>query len=59
MSFVLQDHNCVKELRALIHSQQQKMGDFQKEITDYKFQLNQQKREIHLLKVSVHSYFRH
>ncbi|KAG8326229.1 E3 ubiquitin-protein ligase NRDP1 [Homalodisca vitripennis] len=44
------DHNCVKELRSLIHSQQQKMADFQKEIADHKFQLNQQKREIHLLK---------
>ncbi|XP_046681463.1 E3 ubiquitin-protein ligase NRDP1 [Homalodisca vitripennis] len=46
----LKDHNCVKELRSLIHSQQQKMADFQKEIADHKFQLNQQKREIHLLK---------
>lgn len=27
------------------------MADFQKEIADHKCQLNQQKREIHLLKV--------
>lgn len=50
---MFKDHNCVKELRSLIHSQQQKMADFQKEIADHKFQLNQQKREIHLLKVFV------
>ncbi|XP_063240199.1 E3 ubiquitin-protein ligase NRDP1 isoform X2 [Bacillus rossius redtenbacheri] len=46
----LRDHNCVRELRALIHTQQQKMADFQQEIADQRFQINEQKREMQLLK---------
>lgn len=48
----VKDHNCVKELRALIHTQQQKMTDFQQEMIEQRFQINEQKRELHLLKVS-------
>ncbi|KAJ9579933.1 hypothetical protein L9F63_004406 [Diploptera punctata] len=46
----LKDHNCVKELRALIHSQQQKMAEFQQEMAEQRFQINEQKRELQLLK---------
>ncbi|KAK9499520.1 hypothetical protein O3M35_002543 [Rhynocoris fuscipes] len=46
----LKDHNCVRELRALIHSQQQKIQDFQQEIADQRFQINEQKRELYILK---------
>ncbi|PSN30920.1 E3 ubiquitin-protein ligase NRDP1 [Blattella germanica] len=46
----LKEHNCVKELRALIHSQQQKMADFQQEMAEQRFQINEQKRELQLLK---------
>ncbi|KAG1714583.1 E3 ubiquitin-protein ligase NRDP1 [Nymphon striatum] len=46
----VKDHNCVKELRSLMQSQQQKMNDFQKEVGEQKFQLNEQKQEIKLLK---------
>ena len=47
----LKDHNCVRELRALIHSQQQKMADFKQEMEEQRFQINEQKRELQLLKV--------
>jgi E3 ubiquitin-protein ligase NRDP1 len=46
----LKDHNCVRELRALIHSQQQKMADFKQEMEEQRFQINEQKRELQLLK---------
>jgi E3 ubiquitin-protein ligase NRDP1 len=47
----LKDHNCVRELRALIHSQQQKMADFKQEMEEQRFQISEQKRELQLLKV--------
>lgn len=46
----LKDHNCVKELRALIHTQQQKLGEFQQELTEQRFTISEQKRELQLLK---------
>ncbi|CAG9830505.1 unnamed protein product [Diabrotica balteata] len=46
----LKDHNCVKELRALIHTQQQKLNEFQQEITEQRFLLAEQRREMQLLK---------
>ena len=46
-----QDHNCVRELRSLVNTQQQKMGEMQTEILEAKLQLNEQKREIQMLKV--------
>lgn len=46
----LKDHNCVRELRSLIHNQQQKIQDFQQEIADQRFQINEQKRELYILK---------
>ncbi|KAK9871514.1 hypothetical protein WA026_012885 [Henosepilachna vigintioctopunctata] len=49
----LKDHNCVKELRSLILTQQQKLNDFQKELTEQRFVINEQKREMQLLKVCV------
>lgn len=51
----LKDHNCVKELRSLIHTQEQKMKDFVKELNEQKFVINEQKREMQLLKVGVKS----
>lgn len=48
----LKDHNCVKELRTLISKQQQKFNDFQQELTEQRFIINEQKRELQLLKVS-------
>ncbi|XP_076368626.1 E3 ubiquitin-protein ligase NRDP1-like [Tachypleus tridentatus] len=45
----LKDHNCIKELRALVESQQQKMKQFQQE-------LSEQKREINMLKEHIHSF---
>lgn len=49
---VFQDHNCVRELRSLIHSQQQKIADFQQAVAEQRFQINEQKRELQLLKVN-------
>ena len=48
---MFQDHNCVRELRTLVNTQQQKMGEMQTEILEAKLQLNEQKREIQMLKV--------
>ena len=48
---IFQDHNCVRELRTLVNTQQQKMGEMQTEILEAKLQLNEQKREIQMLKV--------
>lgn len=47
----LKDHNCVKELRSLIHSQQQKLNEFQQEINEQRFLVAEQRREMQLLKV--------
>lgn len=47
----LKGHNCIKELRALIQTQQQKLSDFQQDLTDQRFIINEQKRELQLLKV--------
>ncbi|XP_044732704.1 E3 ubiquitin-protein ligase NRDP1 [Chrysoperla carnea] len=46
----LQEHNCVRELRTLMQSQQQKMADFQRELTEQRFIIKEQKRELKLLK---------
>jgi hypothetical protein len=51
--FYPQDHNCVRELRSLIHSQQQKIADFQQAVAEQRFQINEQKRELQLLKVTT------
>lgn len=46
----LKDHNCIKELRALVHTQQQKLNDFQLELAEQRFTMVEQKRELQLLK---------
>lgn len=46
----MQDHNCVRELRAVIHSQQQKINDLKNEITDQNLTINELKREFQLFK---------
>ncbi|XP_071444547.1 E3 ubiquitin-protein ligase NRDP1 [Hetaerina americana] len=46
----IKDHNCVRELRSLIHTQQQKLGDFQQGMAEMRFQISEQKRELQLLK---------
>ncbi|XP_023232739.1 E3 ubiquitin-protein ligase NRDP1 isoform X2 [Centruroides vittatus] len=42
----LKEHNCVKELRILVQNQQQKLNDLQ-------LQLNEQRRELNLLKECI------
>lgn len=42
----LKEHNCVKELRTMVQSQQQKMNELQ-------IQLNEQRRELSLLKATL------
>lgn len=44
------DHNCVRELRSLIHTQQQKMGELKNEIGDQNLTINELKRELQLFK---------
>lgn len=46
----LQDHNCVKELRNVIHTQQQKIGEMKNEISDLNLTINELKREFQLFK---------
>ncbi|EEB17619.1 RING finger protein, putative [Pediculus humanus corporis] len=46
----IKDHNCVKELRALIQKYQEKLSDFQQQLSEQRFQLEQQKQELSLLK---------
>lgn len=46
----MEAHNCVRELRLLIRSQEQKLSDCQTEVNDCKYQLAEQRREISLLK---------
>ena len=46
----MQDHNCVRELRSLIHTQQQKFGELKTEISDQNLTINELKRELQLFK---------
>lgn len=46
----LNEHNCARELRTLIQSQQNKLSNLKREIQEQQFQINEQKREISLLK---------
>lgn len=46
----LKDHNCVRELRTLCHSQQQKLAELKTEITDQNLTINELKRELNLIK---------
>ena len=47
-----QDHNCTKELRGVVAQMQQKMSEMMSQMEEQKLALNEQKREICLLKVS-------
>ncbi|XP_066988012.1 E3 ubiquitin-protein ligase NRDP1 isoform X1 [Macrobrachium rosenbergii] len=47
----LKDHNCLREMRSLIQNQSGKIAELQQELAENKYQLNEQKREIQLLKV--------
>lgn len=44
------DHNCVRELRTLIHTQQQKMTELKSDISEQNIIINELKREIQLFK---------
>lgn len=44
------DHNCVRELRTLCHSQQQKLAELKTEINDQNLTINELKREFNLIK---------
>lgn len=46
----LKDHNCARELRALIQSQHQKIGQMKVEISDQGLVINELKRELQLFK---------
>lgn len=49
----LKDHNCARELRGLIQSQQQKMGQMKSELSDQNLAINELKRELQLFKEFV------
>lgn len=44
------NHNCVRELRSLCHSQAQKLAELKTEITDQNLTINELKRELNLIK---------
>ncbi|KAK6629092.1 hypothetical protein RUM43_002909 [Polyplax serrata] len=46
----IKDHNCIKELRALIHKHEEKFTEFQQQLGKQRYQLEQQKYELTLLK---------
>ncbi|XP_004927168.1 E3 ubiquitin-protein ligase NRDP1 isoform X2 [Bombyx mandarina] len=46
----LAQHNCVRELRALIATQQGKLNDYQQELAEQRLVINEHKRELALLK---------
>lgn len=46
----MKNHNCVRELRNLIQTQHKQLSDMRRELGEHQLQLNEQKREIHLLK---------
>lgn len=49
----LKDHNCSRELRGLIQSQQQKIGQMKSELSDQHLAINELKRELQLFKEFV------
>ncbi|KAL0280362.1 UNVERIFIED_CONTAM: hypothetical protein PYX00_001674 [Menopon gallinae] len=49
----IKDHNCVRELRALVLKQQEKLSDFQLELSEQRSLLAGQKRELALVKEFV------
>ncbi|CAO1391773.1 unnamed protein product [Diamesa serratosioi] len=44
------DHNCVRELRSLCHSHQQKLTELKTEVADQNLTINELKRELNLIK---------
>lgn len=46
----LKDHNCVRELRSLCHTQQQKVAELKTEVNDQNITINELKRELNLIK---------
>ncbi|KAJ8320414.1 hypothetical protein KUTeg_002001 [Tegillarca granosa] len=51
----LKDHNCVRELRNLVQQQQHKIAEMTSELAEHKIQINEQKRELQLLKEYMRS----
>ncbi|XP_031828418.1 E3 ubiquitin-protein ligase NRDP1 elgi isoform X2 [Nomia melanderi] len=49
----LKDHNCVKELRNIIHTQEQKLEDMKREMSEQQLQITENRRELHLIKDSL------
>ncbi|XP_077301933.1 E3 ubiquitin-protein ligase NRDP1 elgi [Arctopsyche grandis] len=46
----LKEHNCIRELRSIIQSQQTNFNAYQQQISELKFIMNEYKRELTLLK---------
>uniref|UniRef100_A0A8D9EG61 E3 ubiquitin-protein ligase NRDP1 n=1 Tax=Cacopsylla melanoneura TaxID=428564 RepID=A0A8D9EG61_9HEMI len=45
----LKDHNCVNELRSIVHKQQQKMVNMETEMSETRFQMTEIKRQLTVL----------
>lgn len=48
---IFKDHNCVKELRELVHKQQQKINEMQQDMATYRYEITGIKDEMRVLKV--------
>jgi len=51
----LKDHNCVKELRAVVHQQNGRLSNMSQEVAEHKRTLQEHRREIQMLKECIRS----
>ncbi|XP_043203915.1 E3 ubiquitin-protein ligase NRDP1-like [Amphibalanus amphitrite] len=51
----VKEHNCVRELRALVERQNETVATLQQELADNKFQIGQLNRELNLVKEFMHA----
>lgn len=53
INFPGQDHNCIRELRAVTNKQKQKISELELELQGHSYQIANLRREIQVLKVNI------
>ena len=48
---LLQDHNCVRELRSVVQQQQTRLSDLQMDVNDIRVRYTELRREVRAIKV--------
>jgi len=48
---MLQDHNCVRELRAVVQQQQSRVNDLQMDVNEIRIQYTELRRELRTIRV--------